>query len=82
MYENGCEKLEASKQHRVAKLMRLAACYKAKASDFEKKIKEVSGFNFEEKQKLYDILINYGVPVDPHDESKEDWQLLKTILLK
>ena len=53
--------------------MQLATCYKTKAFDFDQKIKEVSGFNFDEKQKLYDILINYGVPVEPTDETKEDW---------
>lgn len=42
----------------------------------------MSGFNFEEKQKLYEILINYGVPVEPADETKEDWQLLRTLLAK
>ena len=30
--------------------------------DFGEKVKEVSGFDLEQKQKLYDSLTTYGIP--------------------
>lgn len=35
-----------------------------------------------EKNILYEILINYGIPVSATDESKEDYQLLKILFAK
>ncbi len=35
-----------------------------------------------EKNVLYEILINFGIPVNPTDESKEDYQLLKILFAK
>lgn len=35
--------------------------------------KEASGFNLNEKNILYEVLINYGIPVNPLEESKEDY---------
>lgn len=50
--------------------------------DFLCAIREWSGFSFEEKHKLCDLLINFGVPVHVDEESKDDWELLKVILTK
>ena len=55
---------------------------KLKLIDFEKDIQEVSGFSFDEKHRLYELLTNFGIPVCAFDESKEDWELLKTLLVK
>jgi hypothetical protein len=38
-----------------------------------KETKEASGLSLIEKNILYEILINYGIPVSPLDESKEDY---------
>ena len=48
--------------------------------DFGEKVKEVSGFDLEQKQKLYEILTTYGIPQLPEDEQKEDWRLLILLL--
>jgi hypothetical protein len=42
----------------------------------------MSGFTLDEKNKLYEILINYGVPVNVIDEQKDDWELLRILLNK
>jgi hypothetical protein len=44
--------------------------------DFETKAKEITGFSFEQKQKIFQILTTYGVPYLPGDDQKEDWALL------
>jgi hypothetical protein len=55
--------------------------------DFErtedvKETKESSGFNLAEKHILYEVLINYGIPVSESDETKEDYQLLQIMFAK
>jgi hypothetical protein len=67
---------------RMSKVMQLVIVHKKRPFDFSKKIKELSGFSFDEKQRIFEILINFGVPTAYKDESKEDWNLLKTILYK
>ena len=42
--------------------------------------KEVSGYTLDEKNKLYEILINYGMPNDDCDEQKDDYELLRALL--
>jgi len=66
----------------MSKLIKLISTYHTESFDFKKAIKEVSGFSYDEKITLYDILINYGIPVQPLDENREDWELLYSILLK
>ena len=44
--------------------------------------KEVSGFSLEEKNKLYEILINYGMPSNELDDNKDDFELLRALLHK
>ena len=50
--------------------------------DFEstEHVKEASGFTLSEKNVLYEILINYGVPVT--EENKDDWEFLKIIMAR
>ncbi|CDW85165.1 f y-rich n-terminus family protein [Stylonychia lemnae] len=52
--------------------------------DFERTdhVKEASGFSLLEKNTLYEILINYGVPVISNDDPKDDYELLKVLLVK
>eukprot|EP00347_Sterkiella_histriomuscorum_P008411 403345196 len=52
--------------------------------DFEKTdhVKEASGFSLVEKNKLYEILINYGVPTMSLEDARDDWELLKILLSK
>jgi hypothetical protein len=52
-----------------------------KAEDI-RETKEASGLSLNEKNILYEILINYGIPVCVTDESKEDYQLLKVLFAK
>ncbi len=52
-----------------------------KADDI-KETKQASGMSLPEKNILYEILINYGIPVSVTDESKEDYQLLKILFAK
>lgn len=47
-----------------------------------KETKETSGFTLQEKNCLYEVLINYGIPVSASDESKEDYQLLQILFTK
>ena len=44
--------------------------------------KELSGFSLEEKNKIYEILINYGMPSNDLDEHKDDFELLRALLNK
>ena len=51
--------------------------------DFENNIgiKEVSGYNVDEKRKLLDILINFGVPSKLDNGSKDDdYDLLRKMV--
>jgi hypothetical protein len=66
----------------MSKVMQLVICHKKRPFDFSQKIKELSGFSFEEKSRIYEILINFGVPTVYKDENKEDWELLRTVLIK
>lgn len=52
--------------------------------DFEMQegTKECSGLSIQEKNLLYDILVNFGVPVQQSDESKDDWELLRLMMVK
>jgi len=51
--------------------------------DFESKFQQISGFNYDEKLKIFEILITFGVPVTYTDgELKEDWYLLKALIDK
>ena len=38
-----------------------------------KETKESSGFSLSEKNTLYEVIINYGIPVNLTDETKEDY---------
>lgn len=44
--------------------------------------KEVSGFSLDEKNKIYEILINYGMPSNDLEEHKDDFELLRALLNK
>ena len=55
---------------------------KPPAYDFESKSKEITGFNYEQKVKIFQILTTFGIPVVPSDEQKEDWLLLRSLLDK
>lgn len=72
VYEHGCEKIPAIQQLRLTKLMNLIRMTKRKlqvpAFDFGQKVKEVSGFTLDQKQKLYEVLTTYGVPGLPENE--------------
>ena len=51
--------------------------------NFTQKIKEESGFNFEQKNKIFQILTNFGIPISFNgEEGKEDWALLSQLLDK
>ena len=55
-----------------------------KVYDFESTdhVKEASGFSLLEKNKLYEILINFGVPTVSTEDLKDDWELLRILLTK
>jgi hypothetical protein len=57
---------------------------KSSPYDFVNKVQEISGFNFDEKIKVFEILSTFGMPVavDEKGEVKEDYHLLKTLLDK
>lgn len=79
--------MDKEKVSRMANLMKLlvettGGPSKTKLIDFEAEVKEVSGFSFDEKHRLFELLTNFGIPVCAYDEGKEDWELLKTLLVK
>lgn len=46
----------------------------------KKSFKEPTGFSFEEKSKILEFLINYGVPLN--HEGKNDWATLKEQMVR
>ena len=44
--------------------------------------KEVSGYTLQEKNKLYEILTNYGMPSNDIDDQRDDYELLWALLQK
>ena len=46
----------------------------------KKNLKEPTGFSLEEKNKILELLIDYGVPLN--SEGKNDWVALKEYLVK
>lgn len=82
IYEKGLSEQPKGSHSVIVKIMKLVSrC--GPEFNFTTPLKEVSGFTCDQKNKIFQILTTFGIPIAfNNEEPREDWVLLQNLLDK
>lgn len=81
-YDKGLNSLSKAKHRFILKVLKLVrSC--GPEYNFPLRLKEASGFDIHQKNKIFQTLTTFGIPIAfTGEEGKEDWSLLQSLLDK